>query len=88
MYIDDSQRKDKRFVAIFDDGVKIHFGLKHGSTYIDHHNKILRANYIKRHRVNEDFNNPRTAGSLSRWILWGNNTDINKNIIDFKHRFF
>ena len=58
MYIDYSNRINKRFVAIFDDGLKVHFGLKNGSTYIDHHNKKLRENYINRHRVNENFNNP------------------------------
>ncbi len=79
MYINDSQRKDKRFVAIFDDGVKIHFGLKNGSTYINNHSKRLRANYINRDRVNEDFNNPKTAGEISRWILWGDDT--------YKHSF-
>lgn len=46
-----------------------------------------RAAYIKRHSKNEDFNNPMTAGSLSRWILWGDSTNIKTNISAFKKRF-
>jgi hypothetical protein len=87
MDIEYSKRKDKRFVAIFDDGTKINFGLKNGNTYIDHQDKKKRENYIKRHEVNENFNNPKTAGSLSRWILWGDDIDINTNIKKFKQKF-
>ena len=87
LQIIDSSRKGKRFVAVFSNGKKIHFGLKGGSTYVDNHDKKKRQNYIARHQVREDFNNPYTAGSLSRWILWGEHTDINKNIVDFKNRF-
>jgi len=46
-----------------------------------------RLNYIARHRVNEDFEDPLTAGSLSRWILWGDSRSIEKNIEAFKKRF-
>lgn len=46
-----------------------------------------RANYRARHRKNENFENPLTAGSLSRYILWGESKDIDKNITDFKKRF-
>jgi hypothetical protein len=28
-----------------------------------------------------------TAGSLSKWILWGASTSIRENIRDFKKRF-
>ena len=87
MDIEYSKRKDKRFVAIFEDGTKINFGLKNGNTYIDHQDKKKRENYIKRHQVNENFNNPKSAGSLSRWILWGDDIDINTNIKKFKQKF-
>ena len=38
-------RKNKRYMAIFSDGKKAHFGL--GSTCIDHHDIIKRFNYLK-----------------------------------------
>ena len=87
MDIEYSKWKGKRWVAIFEDGTKINFGLKNGNTYIDHHDKKKRENYIKRHQVNENFNNPKSASSLSRWILWGDDIDINTNIKKFKQKF-
>jgi hypothetical protein len=86
MIIVKSTRKDKRFEAIFKDGTSIHFGSKNGSTYIDHGDKIKRENYIKRHQVNEDWNTI-NAGSLSRYILWGDSNDLGKNILDYKKKF-
>jgi len=88
MEILNSNRKDKRFVAVFGDGVKIHFGLKNGNTYIDHGDMKKRDAYLARHsKNNEDWDNPRTAGSLSRWILWGQHKNINSNISFFKKKF-
>jgi hypothetical protein len=86
MIIVKSTRKDKRLEAIFKDGTSIHFGAKNGSTYIDHGDKKKRENYIKRHQVNEDWNTV-NAGSLSRFILWGDSNDIGKNILDYKKKF-
>lgn len=86
MYIKPSTRKDKRYMAIFHDGQTIHFGLKGGKTYIDHQDKKKRENYIARHQVNEDWATP-NAGSLSRFLLWGDSTDLNTNIQKFKSKF-
>ena len=74
MKVEKSNRKNKRFVAIFNDGDKIHFGFKGGSTYIDHKDKEKRKNYIARHEVNEKqfYNDPKRPATLSRFILWGN----------------
>ncbi len=74
-------------MATFNDGTIIHFGLRGGSTYIDNHDKKKRLNYIKKHQVNEKFNNYKSAGALSRLILWGNDTDINVNIKTFKNKY-
>lgn len=87
MYITQSGRKDKRYLATFDNGTKIHFGLKNGQTYIDHMDKAKREAYLKRHAKNENWDDPYTAGSLSRFIIWGDSGNINKNISDFKKRF-
>ena len=64
-----------------------HFGLKGGSTYIDHGDKTKRKNYIARHRVNENFDDFTSAGSLSRWILWGDHTTLRDNVKEFKERY-
>ena len=86
MYITQSDRPGKRYIAIFDNGKKVHFGSE-GQAYIDHMDKAKREAYLKRHAKNENWNDPYTAGALSRWILWGESTNINKNISDFKKRF-
>jgi len=90
LYIYESARKDKRFLAVFVQNdiiqFKVHFGSKNGSTFIDHGDTIKRANYLKRHSVNEDWDLPNSAGSLSRWLLW-NTDNLETNIKAFKKRF-
>jgi hypothetical protein len=49
--------------------------------------KVKRDAYLKRHMKNENWNDPYTAGALSRWILWGDTTNINNNIKYFNNRF-
>lgn len=81
----------KKYDAIFtyDDGKTktVPFGAANFSDYTIHHDKERRHRYITRHRKSEQFDNPMSAGSLSRWILWGNSTSIRENIRDFKKRF-
>ena len=82
-----SDRNGKRYVITFSNPKKtIHFGSDVGTTYIDSGDKVKRENYIKRHRVNEDWTTI-NAGSLSRYILWGDSKDINKNLTDYLRRF-
>ena len=44
----ESKVKNKRFYVIYS-GKKINFGLKNGSTFIDHKDKKKRENWKKRH---------------------------------------
>lgn len=93
-----SDKPDKRYMAVFYDKNKkvktTHFGYaitdkgikKYGSTYIDHKNDDLKEAYIARHKVNEDFNDYMSAGSLSRYILWEKKT-LRDAINDYKRRF-
>ena len=93
--LDDSKRKNKRFVMKFYNNdkllKKIHFGQKNPvkGTYIDHKDKTLRNNYIKRHAGlgTENWENPYTAGTLSRFILWGNYSELPKALKAYAHRF-
>lgn len=83
-----SKTKNKRLTAVFTDGSRVNFGLKSASTYIDGtRTKQERDNYLKRHKVNENWNNPKSAGALSAGLLWGRSKDINKNINEYKHKF-
>ena len=82
-----SERQGKRFVATFEDPKRtIHFGSEKGSTYIDHHDKIKRENYLKRHEVNENWSKV-NAGSLSAFLLWGKSTNLESNLIMYVKQF-
>ena len=95
--IKNSDKPDKRMVAVFYDENKqrvktTHFGYqnaqtgKYGSTYIDHNDDKKKENYIKRHAVNENFNDYISAGSLSRYILWNRKT-LQSSINDYMNKF-
>lgn len=84
-----SNKPEKKYMAIFmvDNKEKVvHFGSAGMSDYTIHKDDERKARYISRHQKNEDWNNPLTAGSLSRWILW-NKTTLQSSINDFKRRF-
>lgn len=80
-----SSKKNKRFKVTLRNGDSYHFGLLHGSTYVDHENKYLRTNYWKRHYANArereliDSLTPSPA-LYSAMILWGSSSSIKKNI--------
>ena len=80
--------QNKEFVAYYTDPkMTIRFGTP--SNYVLNSQKTEkdRQNYIKRHAVNEDYDNPRTAGALSRWLLWGTSRSIRENAESFGRRF-
>ena len=85
-----SNRKDKKYEIVFmrDSGktLTIHFGSKNSKTYLDHKDKTKRANYIARHAPNEQWQSV-NAGSLSRYLLWGDSTDLETNLNAYFKRF-
>lgn len=64
----------------------IQFGAKGMSDYTIHKDKKRKERYIKRHQVNEDWNDPLTAGFWSRWLLW-NKPTLEASIKDMEKRF-
>ena len=46
----------------------------------------MKDAYLKRHSVNENWDDFTSAGSLSRYILW-NKTSVESSIKDFKKKF-
>tara|TARA_R110000744_G_C18933723_1_gene513474 strand:- start:64 stop:360 length:297 start_codon:yes stop_codon:yes gene_type:complete len=82
--------RDKKYKAVlYLDGDKkktLHFGAKGMSDFTINKDPKRKANYIARHKVNENWKVPDTAGSLSRWILW-NKTSFNESVKDYKRRF-
>jgi len=85
MELKKSNKKGKRFMMIFDDGTITHFGSM-GQNFTMHGDEIKKKNYLKRHEKNEDWNDPKSAGALSRWILW-NLPNIEESYEDYKKRF-
>jgi len=83
-----SPRKDKRYLAIFENGKKTHFGQEGGNTYLDHKDKNKREAYRKRHAKDLDTNDPYRAGYLSYWLLWGDDTNLQSAIKSYNKKFF
>ena len=87
-----SNQKGKRLMAIFriHKGGKIikitHFGSDKYENYTIHKDKKRKENYLKRHKKNEDWMDFKSAGSLSRWILW-EKTNLKDAIKSYKDRF-
>ena len=85
--LEKSNKPNKKLVIKFSDpDLTIHFGSKYSSTYLDHHDKVKRSNYLKRHKVNENWNQI-NAGSLSAYILWGPSTDLYENLFNYLDKF-
>jgi len=85
-----SPNEKKKYTAIFilDNGKEkmVHFGQKGYSDFTQHHDENRKSAYLERHEKRENWDNPLTAGSLSRWILW-NKKSLIASIYDFKDRF-
>ena len=77
--------KDGKAMCKDKDKVKIKFGSKTSTTYAEGATDETMQNYIKRHKVNEDWTkiNP---GSLSRWVLWSAKS-ISEGIKNFRNKF-
>ena len=53
----------------------IHFGANGMSDYTIHKDEARKARYINRHNsMNEDWNDPESAGFYARWVLWNKPT--------------
>jgi len=63
-----------------------HFGAAGMDDYTKTRDKDRKQLYLKRHRRNENWNNPLSAGALSRWVLWNKETR-GASINDYKRRF-
>jgi len=89
--IKESSRKDKKLMAIFYDAnnfkVKTtHFGAVGYEDYTIHKDSVRKERYIQRHKCNENWNDPMSAGCLSRFILW-NKLTLNGSITDYCKKF-
>ena len=87
-----STAKNKKWTAIFYDneGKKIktsQFGDSRYEDYTQHKDKKRRTKYRDRHKKDLASGDYMKPGFQSYYILWGDSTDIKKNISSFKRRF-
>ena len=85
-----SNKEGKKMMAVFtmSNGREktTHFGAAGMADYTKTRDTEQKQRYLKRHRRNENWNAPMTAGALSRWILW-NLPTRKASISDYKRRF-
>lgn len=90
-----SKKKDKRYVVHIVDGKDVKsydFGLKGGSTFIDHHDEAMRQAYLARHTANKAEKNlienliPSPA-LFSATLLWGPNKTLAQNVAELQKQF-
>ena len=65
----------KKYKMVFYDKMRkkilsVSFGATGYEDYTMHGDKVRQQSYIARHKKTEQWDEPMTAGSLSRWILW------------------
>lgn len=87
-----SSRQYKKYVATFYDDDKkkvktVHFGDRRYQDFTQNGgDEQKRANYINRHYKNENWDDPTTAASLSRYVLW-EYKDIERAIYHYRKKF-
>jgi hypothetical protein len=86
-----SDLDNKKYKAIFynKDRSKVkttHFGAKGMNDYTIHKDDERKERYLARHKVNEDWNDYTSAGSLSRYLLW-NKPSLSASFNDYLKKF-
>ena len=81
-----SDKPEKKYYIITKDDKKVYFGAAGYDDFTTHKDEERRQRYIARHKANEDFNDPLTAGFWSRWYLWNLPTK-KASLEDLKRRF-
>lgn len=81
----------KKYKAEFYDatGKKVkttRFGQDGASDFTKHKDQERKQRYLDRHRKRENWNDPTSAGALSRYVLW-NKPTVTESVKDFKKRF-
>ena len=76
-----------KWVAEFDDGTKTRFGAAGMDDYTLTGDKDARLRYQIRHKMDLRTRDPKRAGYLSYYLLWGDSTSLAENLAAYKRRF-
>tara|TARA_R110000824_G_scaffold9582_2_gene42684 strand:+ start:4069 stop:4362 length:294 start_codon:yes stop_codon:yes gene_type:complete len=91
MVVSASDKSGKKLKAVFteDSGrtKTTHFGASGMDDYTLTKDKEQRSRYRTRHKKDLQTKDPKRAGYLSYYILWGESTSRSKNISAYKKRF-
>lgn len=87
-----NDKKHKYKVVIENNGKKktLKFGAYGYEDFTSHKDEERKKRYIKRHEgMGEDWGKSgiMTKGFWSRWLLWGNSSNLNEAIKDIEKRF-
>ena len=81
-----SKKSDKKFDAVIDGKKTVSFGAKGYSDFTQHKDPARKQRYLNRHKTRENWNDPTTAGSLSKNVLW-NKQSITASVKDMDKQF-
>ena len=81
-----SPNKKKKYRAYFSTGKHTDFGAAGMSDYTKHKDPERMKRYLNRHKSRENWRDPTTAGSLSRYVLW-NKPSFRASVADYKRKF-
>ena len=84
--IQKSHLPHKKLEAVIDGKKTVPFGQKKASDFTLHKDPERKARYINRHKKNERWDDPTTAGFYSRWVLW-NQPTIQKSVNDLNKKY-
>lgn len=81
----------KKLMAIFENKKTkrrktVHFGAAGMSDFTIHQDWRRKARYIARHQARENWEDPVTPGSLSRYVLW-HKKSLEASILDYRRIF-
>jgi hypothetical protein len=77
--------KGKKYRAQFSDGTHTDFGATGYSDFTKHKDPKRMQRYLSRHKKRENWGNLKSAGALSRYILW-NKPSLSASVADYKRR--
>ena len=81
-----SKKPNEKFDAVIDETKTVSFGAKGYSDFTIHKDEDRKNKYIKRHKTNENLNDPTTAGFYAKHVLW-NKPTMKESIADLNKKF-
>ena len=81
-----SHRPEKKLEAVIDGTKTVPFGQEGASDFNFHKDPARKERYINRHKKNEHWDDPTTAGFYSRWLLW-NKPTLKQSVSDLNNKY-